>query len=132
MQFSLPLYAADWLPFVAAALTTLFGLAALLAPRVVLMALHLDTAPAHPEAVAEIRGTLAGFWLGTGIVALLFYDQPFLQMTLGAAWLFTGFGRLMSILFDAGATVANWALLALNAVLAALCLAPVLGFVPFG
>jgi hypothetical protein len=95
-------------------------------------ALRLETAPAHPEALAEIRGTLGGFWLGSGLVAVLFYDQPFVQMALGAAWLFAGFGRLVSILADAGSTAANWALLVLSLVLAALCLMPVLGYAPLG
>ncbi|WP_209740690.1 DUF4345 family protein [Aureimonas populi] len=129
MPFSLPIHQADWLPFLAAAFTVLIGLAALFAPRLLLAVLRLDTAPAHPEAVAEVRGTLAGFWLGTGLVTLLFYDQPFVQMALGAAWAFTGFGRLASILSDAGATVPNWLLLALNLLLAAMCLAPVFGYV---
>lgn len=129
MQFSLPLTQADWLPFSVACVTALFGLVALFAPRVVLKALRLDTAPAHPEAVAEIRGTLGGFWLGTGLVTILFYDQPFVQWMMGAVWLFAAFGRLVSILADAGSTPFNWAILILKAVLAGLCLAPTFGLI---
>ena len=132
MQFSLPTYTADWLPFSVAAFTFLIGLFALFAPVTTLRALRLDTASAHPEALSEVRGTLAGFWLGTGLVTLLFYDQPLVQMVIGAAWLFAGFGRLVSILSDAGSTLFNWALLALNLILAAFCLAPVFGFAPAG
>ena len=132
MQFSLPLYPADWLPFVAAGLTVLFGLAALFAPRLVLRLLRLDTAPAHPEAVAEVRGTIGGYWLGTGLVAVLFYDQPFVQMVVGSGWLFAAFGRLVSILSDAGASVPNFLFLALNLVLAFLFLNPVVGLLGLG
>lgn len=129
MQFSLPLSQADWLVFLVAAATALLGLLALFAPRVVMAAMRLDTAPAHPEAVAEIRGTLGGFWLGTGIVALLFYDQPFVQWTLGAVWLFAAFGRLVSILADSGSTPVNWAVLVVKIAFAAACLNPTFGLV---
>lgn len=132
MQFSLPIYPADWLPFAAAGLTVLFGLLALFAPRAVLRVLRLDTAPAHPEAVAEVRGTMGGYWLGTGLVALLFYDQPFVQMVVGAGWLFAAFGRVVSILSDAGATPANFLLLVLNLALAVLFLNPVIGLLGLG
>lgn len=129
MQFSLPLSQADWLVFLVAAVTALLGLLALFAPRLVMAALRLDTSPAHPEAVAEIRGTLGGFWLGTGIVALLFYDQPFVQWTIGAVWLFAAFGRLVSILADSGSTPVNWAVLAVKIAFAAACLNPTFGLV---
>lgn len=132
MQFSLPLYPADWLPFLAAAFTVLIGLFALFAPQTMLKVLRLDTAPAHPEAVSEVRGTIGGFWLGTGLVALLFYDQLFVQMVLGAGWLFAAFGRVVSILADRGSTFPNWLLLALNLALAVLLLMPVLGFISIG
>lgn len=132
MSFSLPTYTADWLPFAAATLTLLLGLFALFAPHAAVRLLRLDTAPAHPEAVAEIRGLLAGFLIGPGLATLLFYDQPFVQMVLGAAWAFAAFGRLVSILVDAGFTLANLILLLFSLALAAMCLAPVFGLVAPG
>ena len=129
MQFSLPLSQADWLVFLVAATSALLGLIALFAPRLVLAALRLDTAPAHPEAVAEIRGTLGGLWLGTGLVALLFYDQPFIQWMVGAVWLFAAFGRLVSILADSGSTPTNWAVLLVKIAFAAACFNPTFGLV---
>ena len=129
MIMPLPQTNADMLPFVAALVTMLFGLVALFAPRLTLRALRLQAVERHPEAVGESRATIAGFWLGVGLVSAAFFDQPFVQMALGAGWLFTGFGRLVSILSDRGATVYNWLFLALNLLLALMALAPVFGLV---
>ncbi|UIJ72203.1 DUF4345 family protein [Aurantimonas sp. HBX-1] len=129
MIMPLPQTNADMLPFVAALVTMLFGLVALFAPRLTLRALRLQAVDRHPEAVGESRATIAGFWLGVGLVSAAFFDQPFVQMALGAGWLFTGFGRLVSILSDRGATVYNWLFLALNLLLALMALAPVFGLV---
>ncbi|MEF2550531.1 DUF4345 family protein [Aurantimonas sp. A2-1-M11] len=130
MDFALPQTNADLLPFAAACATILFGLVALFAPRITLRLLRLETRQTHPEAVAEARATIAGFWLGVGIVTAAFYNQPFVQMALGAGWLFTGFGRFVSILSDRGATIFNWVMLVLALALAAAALAPVFGFIP--
>ncbi|HEY9057939.1 MAG TPA: DUF4345 family protein [Aurantimonas sp.] len=129
MDFVLPQTNADILPFSVAAMTVLFGLIALFAPRITLRALRLETSQRHPEALSESRATIAGFWLGVGIVTLLLYNQPFVQMTLGAGWLFTGFGRLVSILSDRGSTAYNWLMFFLALALAAAALAPVFGLV---
>ncbi|WP_206453358.1 AGROH133_08824 family phage infection protein [Aurantimonas marina] len=129
MDFALPQTNADMLPFAVAALTALFGLVALFAPRITLRALRLQTGERHPEAVAEARATIAGFWLGVGVVTLLLYNQPFVQMTLGAGWLFTSFGRLVSILSDHGSTAYNWLMFFLALALATAALAPVFGLV---
>lgn len=129
MEFALPQTNADMLPFAAACVTVLFGLIALFAPRITFRALRLETSPRHPEALSESRATIAGFWLGVGIVTLLLYNQPFVQMTLGAGWLFTGFGRLVSILSDRGSTAYNWLMFFLALALAAAALAPVFGMV---
>lgn len=129
MDFALPQTNADMLPFAAAILTVLFGLIALFAPRITLRALRLETSQRHPEALSESRATIAGFWLGVGIVAALLYNQPFVQMAFGAGWLFTGFGRLVSILSDHGSTAYNWLMFFVALALAAAALAPVFGLV---
>ena len=118
------------LPFGAACITILMGLVALFAPRITLRLLRLETRQTHPEALAESRATIAGFWLGVGIVTMAFYNQPFVQMALGAGWLFTGFGRFVSILSDRGATLFNWVFLLVALALAGAALAPVFGFIP--
>lgn len=129
MQFTLPQTNADLLPFIAAAITVLFGLVALFAPGLTFRALRLQTANGHPEAVAESRARMAGFYLGVGLLGLALYDQFMLQYALGAGWLFTAFGRLVSILSDRGSTLYNWLFFLVELGLAALALAPALGFI---
>lgn len=129
MEFTLPQTNADLLPFAAAAATVLFGVFAMFAPRLTLRLLRLTTLSLHPEAVAEARATIGGFYIGTGLMALLLFDQPMVQMVLGAAWLFAAFGRLVSILSDQGGTAFNVVALVLALALAGLPFASAFGFV---
>ena len=71
---------------------------------------------------------MAGFFLGVGVCSLLL-AQPLLYMTLGFSWLFAAFGRLVSMLSDAGNKPFNWLALVLELALAALPLGFVFGFV---
>jgi hypothetical protein len=89
----------------------------------------LQTVPDHPEAVAEARGTMAGFYLGLGLCCILL-AQPWLYIALGFSWLFTAFGRIVSMLSDRGNTLYNWISVVIELVLAGLPLAFSLGFVP--
>lgn len=127
--FPWPFSQGEWLAWSSAAVTVLFGLILLFLPRVSLRILRLQPADAHPEAVSEVRATMAGFYLGVGLCCILL-AQPFLYMALGISWLFTAFGRLISILSDRGSTLYNWFSLVLEIVLAALPLAFVFGLVP--
>lgn len=130
MEFSFPWPTSDgeWLAWAAAAATALIGLFMLFAPRATLRMAGLQTAPAHPEALAEARATMAGFRLGVGLGAILL-AQPLVYTVLGLAWGLTFFGRLVSVLSDGGATLRNFALLAVELALALLPLAFVFGFV---
>lgn len=127
--FPWPMSQGEWLAWSAAALTVLFGLLLLFAPRLSLRALRLQTAEKHPEAVAEARATIAGFYLGTGLACILL-AQPLLYMALGFSWLFTAFGRIISMLSDKGNTIYNWLSLIVALVLAALPLGFAFGFLP--
>ncbi|HWK63801.1 MAG TPA: DUF4345 family protein [Rhizobiaceae bacterium] len=127
--FPWPMSQGEWLAWSAAALTVLFGLLLLFAPRISLRVLRLQTTEKHPEAVAEARATIAGFYLGTGLSCILL-AQPLLYMALGFSWLFTAFGRIISMLSDQGNTPYNWLLLILALVLAALPLGFAFGFLP--
>jgi uncharacterized membrane protein HdeD (DUF308 family) len=131
MEFAFPWPTTDgeWLAWASAAVTVLFGLLMFFAPRITLRILRLQTTEAHPEALAESRATMAGFYLGVGLCALLL-AQPFLYMTLGLSWLFTAFGRIVSMLSDRGNTFYNWFSLLLELVLAALPLGFAFGLVP--
>jgi uncharacterized membrane protein HdeD (DUF308 family) len=128
LAFPWPMSDGEWLAFASAAVTVLFGLILFFAPRVALRLLRLQTTETHPEAVSEARATMAGFYLGLGLSALLL-AQPFLYMALGFSWLFTAFGRIVSMLSDRGNTIYNWVSLVVDLVLAALPLAFFFGIV---
>lgn len=128
-EFPWPLSQGEWLAWSAAAVTVLLGLILFFAPSLSLRILRLQPTPDRPEALAASRATMAGFYLGLGLCCLLLGNQPFLYMALGLSWAFTAFGRIVSMLSDRANGVHNWIWLALEAVLAALPLAFVLGLV---
>jgi hypothetical protein len=109
----------EWLAAASAAVTVLLGLVFMFAPRISLKMLRLQTTETHPEAVASARATMAGFYLGAGLCALLL-AQPLIYMTLGFCWLLSAFGRVVSMLSDRGNTIYNWAWTAVEIVLAVL------------
>ncbi len=129
LAFPWPMTNGEWLAWGSAAATVVFGLLMFFAPRITLRILRLQTTEAHPEAVAESRATMGGFYLGVGLCALLL-AQPFIYMTLGLSWLFTAFGRIVSMLSDRGNTLYNWVSLVLELVLALLALVFAFGLVP--
>jgi hypothetical protein len=51
-------------------------------------------------------------------------------MALGFSWLFTAFGRIVSMMSDRGTGLSNWIWLAFDLLLACLALLFALGFVP--
>lgn len=118
----------EWLAWSSAIITIIFGLICFLAPRTTYRILRLRTAEGVPEALSESRATMAGFYLGTGILAILF-QQPFIWLVLGAGWGFTALGRLMSIVADRGNTGFNWGSLVFEAALSAAPLAYALGYI---
>jgi hypothetical protein len=126
--FPWPMSQGEWLAWSVAAFTLLFGLMMLFAPGLTFRLLRLQTTPNHPEAVAEARATMSGFYVGVGLAAILL-AQPLIYLTLGLCWALTAFGRIISMLSDDGNTIYNWLWLALEIVLAALVLSFALGFV---
>ncbi|MET0940059.1 MAG: DUF4345 family protein [Mesorhizobium sp.] len=129
LSFPWPMTQGEWLAWSSAVVTVLLGLIFLFAPRLTFRLLRLQAKESHPEALAESRATMSGFYLGLGLCCLLL-AQPMLYMALGFSWLFTAFGRLVSMMSDVGNTLYNWVLLAIALVLAALPLAFVFGFIP--
>jgi predicted membrane channel-forming protein YqfA (hemolysin III family) len=111
-----------------AVVTIGFGLLCMFAPQLSLKILRLQTLPDHPEAVSEARATMAGFYLGIGLCAILF-AQPLIYLALGTGWAFTAFGRIISMMSDRGATLFNFVSVAIEAVLAALPLAYGMGLI---
>ncbi len=128
IEFYWPSSAGEWLAWTSAAVTIVFGLMLLFTPHLSFRIMRLTTVPEHPEAISESRATMAGFYLGVGLSAILL-AQPLLYMALGAGWAFTVFGRLVSIFADRGNTAFNWVSIACEAALAAAPLAFVFGLV---
>jgi hypothetical protein len=96
-----------YLASLSAVITVGFGVLCLVAPRFSLELIHLRTKEGRPEAVAESRGTIAGFYLGVGLLCLVAPSSvAFWALALG--WLFTAFGRGVSILLDNGRTKFNF------------------------
>jgi hypothetical protein len=78
---------------------------------------------------SSAAATMSGFYLGVGLCCILL-AQPLLYMALGFSWLFTAFGRLVSILSDRGNTLYNWVFVLIDLALALLPLGFVFGFMP--
>ena len=127
--FPWPVTQGEWLAFVCAAITVLLGAILLFAPGLSFKLFRLQPRPEHPEAYAAARGNMAGFYLGLGLCSLLL-AQPLLYMALGFSWLFTAFGRIVSMMSDHGNKLYNWLWLVFDLVLSGLALAFALGFVP--
>lgn len=128
LAFPWPISQGEWLAWICAAMTALWGLILLLAPRIAARVLRLQAAPDHPEAVGELRATLGGFHLGIGLSAILF-AQPLIYLTLGLCWALAAFGRFVSMLSDDGNTFYNWIRLGIEGILGAFALGYALGFV---
>ncbi|MGE0283452.1 MAG: DUF4345 family protein [Rhizobiaceae bacterium] len=127
--FPWPTSQGEWLAWSSAAVTVFFGLLLLFAPRISFRLLRLAASERHPNAIAEARSTMAGFYLGLGICCILL-AQPLLYMALGASWAFTAFGRLIAMMSDDANTPYHWVAILLDVALAALPLAFAFGFVP--
>ena len=128
--FPWPVTQGEWLAWISAAVTVLLGAVLLFAPGISFRMFRLAPKPERPEAYAAARSNMAGFYLGLGLCCLLLGNQPFLYMALGFSWLFTAFGRIVSMMSDRGTGLANWFWLVFDVVLSALALAFALGFVP--
>lgn len=128
IEIYLPASTGEWLAWASALITIGFGLLFLFAPRLSFRIIRIQTHPNHPEALAEGRGTMAGFYLGVGLCCILF-AQPMLWVALGLSWGFTAFGRLISMMSDNGNTLYNWISISIEIALAALPLAFAFGFI---
>ncbi len=126
--FPWPTSQGEWLAWSSAAAAALFGLAMLVAPRAALAIMHFARPAETPQAVAELRSRAAGFQLGLGLACMLL-AQPLLYLALGASWGFAALGRLAGVLFDRGARRSNLVWLVVEAGLATMPLAYVLGYV---
>lgn len=127
--FPWPVTQGEWLAWSSAAVTVFFGLLLLFAPRISFRLLRLSTSERYPNAIAEARSTMAGFYLGLGVCCILL-AQPLLYMALGASWAFTAFGRLIAMMSDGANTPYHWVSILLDLALAVMPLAFAFGFIP--
>jgi len=95
--FPWPYSPGEWLAWIGAALTMLFGILHLLVPQV------LGTAPSSR---GGSRSLLGGFYAGIGLSAILF-AQPFTYAALCLGWALAALGQVFSILFDKGSATAK-------------------------
>lgn len=126
-SFPWPMTDAEWMAFGVAAFTLLLGLLLLFAPGSMMKVMRLETRPDHGEALAEIRGRMAGFYLGLSLTAILL-AQPLIYLALGFSWLFTAFGRLVSMLSDDGFRIPNFIWIVIELALAAIAIGYGLGW----
>lgn len=105
MDFALPWPTSqgEWLAWSSAVFTVLLGLLFFLAPGLAFRILRLQAKPEKAAAIAEGRGRMSGFYLGVGLCCILL-AQPLVYMALGFSWLFTAFGRLLSMMSDSANT----------------------------
>lgn len=122
----LPGTLAEILPAISAIVTIIFGLVSFFAPMTALHLMRLRPGDAFPAAKGEVRGLLAGFYLGTGLTVLLIGGY-YSFLLLALAWAITAFGRIISMLSDGTNNVFNWISLMLELVLVILPLSVVLG-----
>ncbi|MDI7862480.1 DUF4345 domain-containing protein [Rhizobiaceae bacterium n13] len=128
MEFYFPTEPGEQLAFAAAAVTAVLGLFMMFAPGLSFRFVGLEPREGRPDAFAEARSTMGGFYFGFGLAALLF-AQPMVYLALGASFAMAVFGRILSIMSDRGSSLVNYFLLVVQAILAAMPLAYVFGMV---
>lgn len=129
LAFPWPYSEGEWLAWVSACATIVLGLVAMFAPRLRFRALRLRDIEEHPEALAESRAQLGGFYIGIGLAAVLF-AQPLIYMALGFGWGMAFFGRAISVLSDKALTQRNAAHMLISLALAVLPLGYAFGIIP--
>ena len=119
-EFPWPISQGEWLAWSSAAVTILFGLIMLFLPR------HRAADPAAADRARASGGgrrKRAPPWpasISASVSAASCWPSPCSIMALGFSWLFTAFGRMVSMLSDRGNTPYNWISMVIELVLAAL------------
>lgn len=127
-EFVIPATGGEWAVACVAGITALFGLVCFALPTVASVILRLQPIDVLSPAAGELRGTLAGFYLATGVVAIS-STALLAHVALGAAFVATAFGRVVSMLSDRAGNGFNWLALLLEFIMAGLPLALVLGVI---
>ncbi len=128
-QFPWPMTQGEWLAWSTAAVTILFGLIMLFLPRIGLRILRLQPEPEpsgggrgsarhHGRLLSRRRTLVHRSWRSYGSI-----------MALGLSWLFTAFGRMVSMMSDGANTPYNWISVIIELALAAMALGYGLGLI---
>jgi len=105
---------------VGSCITLGLGLLGLLGPRRAARLVHV--APEGLDGLSELRATYGGHFAALGVFTLAGQD-PVAFALLGAAWIGTALGRLLSVLLDSSHATRNFGALLFEAVLGVLLLA---------
>ncbi|NWH07041.1 MAG: DUF4345 family protein [Alphaproteobacteria bacterium] len=92
-----------WMTVLALLASLGLGLFGLLFPLSALRLVGLALDPERPEGISEARATYGGIFTGMSLIALITlagFNNPFITVGVGCAWLCAGFARLASSLFD--------------------------------
>ena len=104
--------------FLSVAVLLVAGLAMLAFPAACGRVLGLESAPARPGGIGEIR-PVGGFLAGFSLATLMFFDQPVLAAALGVAMAVSAFARLVSLMSDMSASLLNVLLFLVQVIFAA-------------
>jgi hypothetical protein len=108
--------------FLADLVLLLGGLVMLAFPATCGRVLGLTGAATRPGGIGELRPT-GGFLAGFALATILFFDQPVLAAALGVAMAVAAFARLISMMSDGSASLLNFLLFLVQAILATALLA---------
>ena len=128
MELYFPAELGERLAFGAAAFVAVIGFVTMFAPGLTFKALGLQTRDGRATAYGEARSLIGGFYLGTGLSAIIL-AQPMVYFAFGASFALSAFARVISMLSDRGSAVQNLLLLIVQVVLAILPLLYVFGWV---
>ncbi|MBR0554182.1 DUF4345 family protein [Ciceribacter sp. L1K23] len=116
MEFYFPTELGERLAFIGAAGTVVFGLLIMLAPGLAMSFLGLQPREPRNQGFSEVRST-GGFYVGCGLSAILL-AQDWIYLTLGAAFAFSAFARILSLMSDGANEMRNYLLLVVQIALA--------------
>ncbi len=131
IEFVWPQTNGEWLAWVSAVYLLLAGCLMLLVPRLLTGWLYPqhDLVEMKNQVNSLIRGPMAGSYIGLSIAVLLLHPQPLLYLALGSAFLFSAFGRFISIFADNRSNLKSWMMVIVDGFFAFSPLAYALGYI---
>lgn len=119
---------ANLLAILGAVFTLALGLGGLILPKLAQRITLLGPLPGYPGAIAEVRASFGGLYIGVGVAVLmaLWAEQDVVGASFVAAlaWLGLALGRIVSMITDRSANAWNWTSLFVELGVGAMLLAP--------